>query len=94
MAIEPDPSKAVSTTAVRLSGTPDDAVSGQSCVLKLAAGSDTVYIGGDNTVTDANGFPWETIDGPLSFELDSGEAVWGVCASGESATVHVLNQGV
>lgn len=42
-----------------------------------------VYLGPDNAVTSANGFPWDaTADGALRITLEPGEALWGRLAAG------------
>ena len=46
-----------------------------------AAGT-VVYVGSDNTVTPATGWPWEAGDGAFPFDLEPGEALYGVMASG------------
>lgn len=53
----------------------------------------TVFLGGDNTVTTANGFQWvAATDGILSIDLEPGESLYGIVATG-SLTLHTLRSG-
>lgn len=65
--------------------------SGTTITVKPAtAGTgDTVFLGGAN-VTAANGVP---LGGGLSFDLSSGEALYGIVAAGTVA-VRVLEHGI
>ena len=50
-------------------------------------GSDTVYVGSDNNVTDSNGFPIYAGE-----ELKCNDYVgnwWAICATGEASTIRV-----
>jgi hypothetical protein len=93
MAVKATQSIAVGTTAVALTTSPTtDLRPGASAAL-VNTGTATVYLGPAG-VTAANGFPWTTSIGPLSFDLDAGEVLYGICASGQSSTVAVLETGV
>jgi BRCT domain type II-containing protein len=63
-----------------------------SFLLKNITASATIYLAGANTVTTANGWPWETGDGPISVDLEPGEALWGIVAV-TTQTVNTLRQG-
>lgn len=69
----------------------DEGSSGES-VAVLNEGADTAYLGGSD-VTDANGFP-VPVNGQVAFDLQQEEALYGVCATGETATLRVIEQGV
>ncbi len=54
------------------------------------AGTDTVYIGWDNSVTDSDGVP---IYANETYEDDSSQsAIYIICASGETATAHFFEE--
>lgn len=81
----------VGTTAVELSGTGADTVSGQSLVIKNKGTTASVFLGGSNAVTTGSGFQVE-VDSSVAVDLGPGEQLWGIAASAQ--TVHVLRAGV
>lgn len=89
MAIRQFQSIAVGTSAVALT---DNTASSLSVLVKNT-GASTVYLGTAG-VTSATGFPWTTTDGPLSFDLGSGEVLYGICAAATSSAVAVLETDV
>lgn len=89
MAIRAFQSVSVGTSAVALT---DNTTSSLSVLVKNT-GASTVYLGTAG-VTSANGFPWAAADGPISFDLGSGEVLYGICASATSSTVAVLETDV
>lgn len=81
----------VSTTAVKLSVAEADSRTGESVAITNTDASVTVYVGGA-AVTASTGFPL-LAGGSLSVDLDGGEALYGVTASG-SVTVGVLRTSI
>lgn len=63
-----------------------------SFVVKNVTATVTVYLAGANTVTTANGFQWDALDGPLAVDLEPGEALWGIVAT-TTQVMHVLGGG-
>lgn len=51
----------------------------------------TVFLGGSG-VTTANGFQWSPADGVLTIDLEPGESLYGVVASGTNV-LHALQVG-
>jgi hypothetical protein len=56
------------------------------------AGTDEVYLGGSN-VTSATGFQLAAATTLPPIPLSSGAEIYAICATGETATVHVLTIG-
>ena len=82
---------AVSTTPTLLSAASEsDDRSGQSLAV-LTCDID-IYLGGSNSVTSSTGAKLPA-GSPIGIDLQSGEAVYAVTASG-SGTAHVLRTGV
>lgn len=52
-------------------------------------GNRTVYIG-DSTVTTANGFPIVKHGAPIQGSLGPGQALYGICATGETDEVRIF----
>lgn len=52
-------------------------------------GNSTVYIGGEN-VTAAQGFPIVKHTAPIQGGLGVGDGLWGICASGQTETIHII----
>lgn len=52
-------------------------------------GNNTVYVG-DATVSTANGFPIVKHAAPIQGSLGPGQALYGVCASGQTEEVRVF----
>ena len=52
-------------------------------------GNRTVYIG-DSTVTTANGFPIVKHAAPIQGSLGPGQALYGICATGETDEVRIF----
>jgi hypothetical protein len=80
----------VGTTALLVSGTETDSRLGQS-VSVANTGATTVYLG-PAAVTTATGFPLAA-NGYQAVDLDTGEALYAVVASG-TCVVGVLRTGV
>ena len=53
-------------------------------------GNRTVYLG-DSSVTVANGFPIVKHGAPIQGALGPGQALYGVCATGESDEVRIFS---
>lgn len=66
-----------------------EAVSGRysSVLLKNKTAGESIFLGGPS-VTDADGFEWETGDGPISMDIPLG-GLYGVVTTNDQ-TVHVL----
>ena len=60
-------------------------------LLKNVTGTASVYLG-PSGVTTATGFEWAPADGPLTWELEPGESLYGIVAATQQ-TVHVLKAG-
>jgi hypothetical protein len=60
---------------------------GVTGILKNLTASASVYLGGDNTVTDTTGFAWDSTDGPLQLSLAPGEQLYARLASGATSQV-------
>lgn len=52
-------------------------------------GNNTVYVG-DSTVTTANGFPIAKHAAPIQGSLAPGQALYGICASGQTEEVRIF----
>jgi hypothetical protein len=52
-------------------------------------GNNTVYVG-DSTVTTANGFPIVKHAAPIQGALGPGQALYGICASGQTEEVRIF----
>jgi hypothetical protein len=87
----------VRATVLTVTSTPQELTSGstgdttQGRSLWIGNTSADIYLGGDNSVSAANGCPVATGVGP-SFDLAQGEKLWAVCAT--SSTVKILETGV
>jgi hypothetical protein len=84
----------VGVAATLLTAVEADAISGSAVTVRVPSGGSTVYLGGatvDDTGANA-GFAVASGEA-LSIDLDPGESLYGVVASG-SQTVHVLRSGV
>lgn len=82
----------VATTATRLDTTDEtDSVSGSSLAF-YNNGAATIYVGGSD-VTTANGAPVPASSWSPGFDLDPGEALYGIVASG-TVEARVLEGGV
>jgi len=81
---------AVSTTAAKLTSTPTDSRAGSSIAITAPVAA-TLYIGGSG-VTSTTGFA-VAAGASVSLDLQSGEDVYGVLASG-TGTAFVLRTGV
>lgn len=53
-------------------------------------GNKTVYLG-DSTVTTANGFPVVKHGAPIQGQLGPGQALYGICVTGETEEVRVFS---
>lgn len=47
-------------------------------------GNQTVYLGDNNSVTTANGFPVVKNTAAIEGQLAPGQALWGICAVGQT----------
>jgi hypothetical protein len=81
---------AVTDTATAVGGDDNDSYSGRSIAVYHEAG-DTVYLGADDV--DDEGWPLVPGD-KVSFTVQSDETLYAVCASGDTATLRVIEQGV
>jgi hypothetical protein len=79
---------ALSVTATKIVAA--EPLTRQVCVHVLTA--NTYYIGGDNTVTTANGFMLDNAAGPYTLTVPQNEELWAIVASG-TPTISVLVQG-
>jgi len=79
---------AVSTTAVAITSADTDITSKGFVTLKNF-GTNTVYVGASN-VTATTGFALVANAQLDNIELKNNETLFGICGSGESATVHAL----
>jgi hypothetical protein len=79
---------ALSVTATKIVSA--EPLTRQVCVHVLTAV--TYYIGGDNTVTTANGFKLDNAAGPYTLTVPQNEELWAIVASG-TPTISVLVQG-
>lgn len=52
-------------------------------------GNNTVYVG-DSTVTTDNGFPIVKHAAPIQGSLGPGQALYGICASGQTEEVRIF----
>lgn len=52
-------------------------------------GNNTVYLG-DSTVTSSNGFPVVKHAAPIQGQLGPGQALYGICSSGQSEQVRIF----
>lgn len=52
-------------------------------------GNQTVYLG-DSTVTTANGFPVVKHAAPIQGNLGPGQALYGICTTGQSDEVRIF----
>lgn len=88
----------VTDEPVKINSAQTDRVSGAS-VLFTNRGPNSVFVGGDDSVTSATGYE-VLLNETVALDLDaptqsSGtEEVWLTTAVGETATVHVLERGV
>lgn len=84
----------VDDVAVRLDSSTDtaDTIAGQAFAF-YNTGPDTVYIG-DSTVTDDDGLPVAAGSWSPGLALGTGDHIYGVCATGDTAEVRVLEVGV
>lgn len=52
-------------------------------------GNNTVYLG-DSTVTSSNGFPVVKHSAPIQGSLGPGQALYGICSSGQTEEVRIF----
>lgn len=65
----------------------------RSFVAKNVTGTVSIFLDGSAAVTAAaDAFRWDVADGPLTFDLEPDEELWGIVVTGMQ-TVHVLGQG-
>ncbi len=82
------------TTPQKLTSAPTDSQSPQQSILLVPQAAGTLVLGGTSGLTTANGCRIPVAAGQaISVDLDFGEAVYGLAASGTLA-VDVLEQGV
>lgn len=82
----------VDSTADVLASDSADSVAAPVVFLKNRDTSHSVYIGPQG-VTTGTGFELKPADVPLVFKLENGNAIYGICAGGETARVDVLEVG-
>ena len=63
----------------------------KNIIIKNTDAANTIYIGENNTVTSANGFPLDPKDS-LSLNHYTGD-IYGICAAGLAANAAVLSEG-
>lgn len=87
-------SKSITSTASRVDTAADADAKDGGCIYLRNSGAQVVYIGASN-VTDTTGFPIPATT-TLAFDLDlaQSEALYAVCAAGESSTLKVLETGL
>lgn len=54
-------------------------------------GNQTVYLGDNNSVTTANGFPIVKHTDVTEGQLAPGQALWGICASGQTEDIRYFS---
>lgn len=92
MAVVPRQAVSVGTSAVRLDSAPTDTLAGVR-VIVIAQGTGTLVLGGTAAVTAAAGCRLPVVAGTvLSIDLDRGETLFGIVASG-TVSVDVLTAG-
>lgn len=64
----------------------------RSFVAKNATATASVFLGGSDVTAATPAFEWAITDGPLTFELEPGESLYGIVAV-TTQTLHVLRQG-
>ena len=82
---------AVLIASVADSGGSGDDWGGKSFLLKNVTATAAVFLG-PSGVTTANGFQWDTADGPITWTLEPGESLYGIVAS-VTQTIHVASTG-
>lgn len=81
-----------SAAAVKLTGDNVDTTAEGVCFIDNR-GTNEVYLGGSD-VTAANGYQLDASDAPLGpIPLKRAVSLYAICASAETATVHVLTLG-
>lgn len=79
--------------AVKLVEDSSASIQAPAVFVRIEAGDDPVYLGGAG-VTAATGFQLLAADPPLGpIPISVNNPLYGICASGETATVHVLEVG-
>lgn len=82
------------SAAVRIDTEAEDARGGSCLIVRNDAGGDTVYLGAAD-VTDATGFPLAAASSLVDdVDLASDEALYAICATGDSAVLYVLESGI
>lgn len=64
----------------------------RSFLIKNSTGTASVFLGDSDVTAATPAFEWTTTDGPLSIDLEPGEALYGIVAV-TTQTLHVLRQG-
>ena len=54
-------------------------------------GNQTVYLGDNDSVTTANGFPVVKHTDAIQGQLAPGQALWGICASGQTENIRYFS---
>ena len=94
MAVEATRVTVSSTPELLIDGTDTDHRSGVAAVLIPVTATAPVFLGGDDTVTDATGAQWDPSLGPLSVEMQRGESLYAVRAPADAdQEIHVLSGG-
>lgn len=76
----------VASTAVKIASSPV----GHRAVHIAPVGNTTVYLGGSNQVTSANGYGLNKSLGEHDVIIGPGDELWAICASEQTETVTVL----
>ncbi len=77
---------AVTDTAVKI----HEQTVGHRTVHVAPVGNTTVYLGGSTAVTSSTGYSLQKAAGQHDVYLGPGDALWAVCASGQTETLTVL----
>jgi hypothetical protein len=82
------------SSPVVLTTTASDYNSGQSGLIRNR-GSNAVFVGGSNVAASGANAGFQLDAGEaIPMDLFDGEVPYGICASGQTSTVHVLESGV
>jgi hypothetical protein len=87
------PASRVAVTAAGAQTIAAPSVRGQTAVLCINRGPNSVYWSDVNTVTSADGIELAVGEG-MEWELSRGDARYARCATGETATLHVFTESM
>lgn len=80
---------AIATTAVEVTTEASTPASRARLMVMNLAGSDTTYLGLDDDVTDAVGYPLAA-GSSVDLDLEQGQAIYAICGAAESANLRVI----